>query len=148
MSDWLNCISDSDYIRVEDILKLKRGEKVVFVLIDRYVRETLEYNHPLDPLEHNYFMEYTHKEGLQGYACFYSNCRGLKDDRGYPFTFDIGINIGISDHANRGTGMRFCFLPFDRFPFTDEVPHHLYVGSQGPLVRWDRVIAKTFAFDL
>lgn len=148
MSDWLNCISDSDYIRVEDILKLKRGEKVVFVLIDRYIRETLDQNHPLDPLEHNYFMEYTHEEGLQGYACFYTYCQGIKDDRGCPFNFDVGVNIGMTDYINGETRTRFCFLPFDRFSCADEIPNYLYAGWRGPLVRWDRVIAKTFAYNL
>jgi hypothetical protein len=148
-SDWLSRITDSDYTTVEDILKLKKGEKIVFVCIDRNISDILEQNNPLDPLEHNYFMEYTHVQGLNGYACIYTNCEGVDDDRGRPFTFDIGVNIGLIDYSTGETRRNICFIPFDRSSHrTRELPNYMYVGWRGPLVRWDSVIAKTFAFNL
>ena len=148
MTDWLSSIRDSEYVRVEDILSLKRGEKVIFVCIDRNIRDILEQNNPLDPLEHNYFIEYTHKQGLKGYACMYTKCEGVQDDRGRPFRFDIGIDVGITDYSSGETERRFCFLPYERFTFGDEIPKYLYAGWRGPMVRWDRVIAKTYALNL
>ena len=135
---WLSKIVPSDYVTVKDIKGLRFGEKRLFLCIHRNILDMMECNPPNDPIAHNLFMEYTHVSNLSGYAAFYTHKEGLRNDRGIPFKFHIGIP------SNEPMTYYFIPLTFGE----EEIPSHNLVGWRGPLVLWNNIVSKCFDYDL
>lgn len=148
VSKWIKDASRKAHLTIAQVLKMKKGQKTKFLMLDRNVYDNLDGQATNKAMVASKFFQgcwaiYTHDHGMEGTMKF---AWQSKDEAGLPFMFEINyrdeswypldVDGALPAKDPQGVGK----LLGKRMPYT-KFPKSTRVGYRGPMVPWSKLKA-------